>query len=422
MNTQAVTRVNLLFLILGLLLPIQSSTQSWAAQISNANEPLREIFFISPAVGWAMGEPSNSSTDYLRHTTDGGVNWFAQSIERTNLEIEAAYFLDENIGFVVGELEEGGTPGFLAQTIDGGQSWSIDEQNFPQKLLDVTFQGMNLGWLAGNNGYLAVSENGGQSWSTVATPTDRKLNGLDFFNEQQGLAVGDHGVIIRSSNGGQNWTQVVSGTEEDLLAVTFGDENNAWVVGDKGIILHSIDGGLSWVSQSSGTDRRLFDVDAYSPAVVRAVGKDGIVLRYEPVSSAWLFESSQTDRDIFAIDMVQDSLGWFSGQNGVIHILGEALISADQEVFSSLEGTAVFPNPLSGGVPLRLSLPTGGEFHFSLYDPSGRQILNQKIQALVGNTVTIELDEIELKAGVYWVQLRTEDNLRSYSGKLVVLP
>ncbi|MCB0617703.1 MAG: hypothetical protein KDC43_03295 [Saprospiraceae bacterium] len=386
-----------------IFLPIEASAQPWSPQDSHSDEKLRDVFFVDEQTGWAAGESDDSNADYLRKTVDQGVNWLVQEVGQDNLEIQAIHFLDSLTGFLVGELESGSTPGFLAVTTDGGDSWEVDETTFPQKLYGLVFIGSDLGWVAGNNGYIAHSSDGGSSWEVQSTPTDRKLNGIAFAHAQLGLAVGDHGRLLRTIDGGANWEQADSGTDEDLLAVSFGSDTHAWAVGDKGTVLATTDGGLNWESQQAKTDRRLFDVDAVSAEVAWLVGKDGIVRRTTDGGNEWVEEDSGTERDIFAVDMLSDSLGWHAGQHGNLFIYQPSTFVSVAVGLPASERITLSPNPVSMGGQVQLLASRSVEYQVWVHDALGRLLWSGRFANAA--SLVIPMAELPAAPGFLWVRV-----------------
>ena len=58
---------------------------------------LHSVYFINTNTGYSVGEGGT-----ILKTTNGGTNWFNQSLELTN-NLYSVYFINANIGYIVGK-------------------------------------------------------------------------------------------------------------------------------------------------------------------------------------------------------------------------------------------------------------------------------------------------------------------------------
>jgi len=110
--------------------------QTWGMQLEPA--VVREFFFLDELRGFAVG-----GTSVLK-TIDGGANWIdiSPGDERVK-ELRAAFFFDENRGWIIGlgyEETDGSNllqKSVLLETTDGGSSWTLREYSFDISRLDT---------------------------------------------------------------------------------------------------------------------------------------------------------------------------------------------------------------------------------------------------------------------------------------------
>lgn len=94
------------------ILKSEDEGQTW--QVCQSSNPdllaFRSLFFVSPMVGYAIGEGYHST---IEKTTDGGNTWFPLNTN-TSSALNAAWFFDDDNGFAFGER------GLMIETSTGG--------------------------------------------------------------------------------------------------------------------------------------------------------------------------------------------------------------------------------------------------------------------------------------------------------------
>ena len=79
-----------------LLLQFTTLAQSgWVQQTSGTTENLISVYFINENVGWAVGE-----NGIIINTTDGGANWNPQNSNTTD-DLYSVKFIDESVGWII---------------------------------------------------------------------------------------------------------------------------------------------------------------------------------------------------------------------------------------------------------------------------------------------------------------------------------
>ncbi len=100
-------------------------------------------------------------------------------------------------------------------------------------LNEVCFVNENIGYVIGENNTYMKTIDGGDTWSYISFPTNRTINGMYFIDANNGTAVGNYGTILKTTDGGQNWTTQISGTTFNLMKVQLTDLNNGaytWLI------------------------------------------------------------------------------------------------------------------------------------------------------------------------------------------------
>jgi photosystem II stability/assembly factor-like uncharacterized protein len=129
---------------------------SWSSRASGAGEHLYDICFPDDNVGWAVG-----SGRTLLKTTDGGVNWSAQTVPaETSPFLKGVCFADTLNGWVVG------LNGTVLHTSDGGGNWEIQDTGTLFGLRSVSFVSPSEGWTAGYGCTVLHTEDAGATWES----------------------------------------------------------------------------------------------------------------------------------------------------------------------------------------------------------------------------------------------------------------
>lgn len=113
--------------------------------------------------------------------------WELQNPLTPELNYRSAYFLNERIGYIVGDS------GVIVRTIDGGDNWIIDLNSTSEILNSTFFIDSLTGWICGYNGTILRTSNGGLNWEELNSDTNAILNSVYFDDYENGWIVGQHG-------------------------------------------------------------------------------------------------------------------------------------------------------------------------------------------------------------------------------------
>ena len=159
---------------------------NWEKYYTRTNEVLRSVYFVDQNYGWIVG--GNSGGDpIILNSTDGGNSWQYQE-SGINNNLYDCYFTDQQTGFAVGEL------GTILKTTDGGINWEANSiENCDIYAID--FVNPDVGWLIGKNyrstyGVILKTTDRGDNWTFQPISTNYDLNSLFFLDENNGWFVG----------------------------------------------------------------------------------------------------------------------------------------------------------------------------------------------------------------------------------------
>jgi len=151
---------------------------------------LRDVYFASPTVGYAVGGGFNDKWAVVAKTVDGGATWkviFASTDVDT---ASAVVFTDENNGLV--RLHDGR----VLITADGGQSWRGATGTAEAVL---KFADPQVGWSCALQAAPSCSftVDGGKSWTSQRFRFPAEIHGFSIPRRDRIYVVGEHGMIYR---------------------------------------------------------------------------------------------------------------------------------------------------------------------------------------------------------------------------------
>ncbi len=238
------------------ILKTTNSGLNWSENFSDENNAVRDMYFVSPTVGFAVGSfpPNNSSHAKIFKTTNAGISW--DSIQNTlRLASERTFFINENTGFISGTINNPFSLNRILRTTDGGISW-LDTLKYG--LTDIRFFDAKTGYILMSDTVLGRTSNAGANWtitkirnSTIDYYT--KLTQLCFINQTNAICIGTLGLNLRTTDNGNSWINYnYSFTSEELNDVEFKDYNTGLIMGWNHCYFKTINAGTNWTKFNLG--------------------------------------------------------------------------------------------------------------------------------------------------------------------------
>ena len=171
----------------GVLLHTTDGGQNWDPQTSPAVDDLRGIHMLDALHGWIVG-----SDGLVLYTSNGGTTWTPQlSVPGGEEdEFEAVFALDGNRAWTAGGQ------GRIYST-SNGQDWSPQTSGTNVALMDIFSTSTSEGWVCGAAGFLANTINGGVTWTVQDPPAVASFNSIYFVNSNLGFTVAGDGRIFK---------------------------------------------------------------------------------------------------------------------------------------------------------------------------------------------------------------------------------
>ena len=308
--------------IAGSIFITENDGNSWVQILSGSRstiwsgDDIYSVFFINENVGWALGqrESGGSSGEVILKTTNGGKIWETKFFLGNGglLSRGSVYFINEYFGWIV--CNGGG----LCRTMDGGENWIWVSSIYDCS--SVFFINQDTGWVAKEtyNIYddaIFKTTDGGITW---AGKSNKSSSSVFFSDINNGWAVGPGGNILKSTDGGEAWLTKTSGTTNDLNYVRFFDSNLGMCVGNAGTVLLSTDGGENWISQNVSTSEKLTAVEFTNSTTIWITGHNGTILNTTDLGNNWTNYEEVTSNDLTSLSFLNENTGWIGGENGTM--------------------------------------------------------------------------------------------------------
>ncbi len=329
----------------GDLLKTDDGGENWTSQNTETNANIYSLQFLTPQLGWAVGDIWPASSIYK--TTNGGSTW---SKFATSNVIKSIWMLDEQHGWAAGEsgllmkTENGSTwtneswftlgtiwasyflnantgwlgtaAGTIISTSNGGADWTISATPGNDGINDLYFADSKNGWACQNDGYFLRTRDGGNSWTQKNLGTNRDFYGMYFLNGKTGWAVGGgnaiEGFVYKTTDGGDTWVLKGKPANDALMDVYFIDANIGWIVGMSGLIFKTINGGDTWTPQTQDAGNVWFNGVYFQNANIGFVVGDGVILKTTNGGTNWtqVAVADGVVEEIFFVDQIH---GWAVG-------------------------------------------------------------------------------------------------------------
>ena len=175
-----------------------------------------DIFMVNTQTGYAV-----SGDGKIVKTTNGGDNWTLLQ-QNSSVYCRSVEFINTQKGFVGGFSWSGGATNILRRTTDGGATWTdLSSLLHPKArggICGLAVADNNTIYGGGNwyqdSGYIIKSVDGGNTWSFIdMSAYASSIIDLNFTSKDTGFATGkgvlpiESAVILYTTNGGASWSK-----------------------------------------------------------------------------------------------------------------------------------------------------------------------------------------------------------------------
>ncbi len=180
--------------------PLYKTTNAgvtWFSIAINASN-IYDIKFINENTGWASATAAGVGEVVIK-TTDGGANWSTVSTLGGSVSLTCIEFVNENAGWIGGNAYP---YALLRKTTNGGTNFAQQTHHSTNFIWDLFFLNENIGWAVGEPQLIQKTTNGGINWNMQTSPSAWWIWKVRFFDANIGWACGSQGKIFYTSNGG----------------------------------------------------------------------------------------------------------------------------------------------------------------------------------------------------------------------------
>lgn len=163
--------------------------------------------------------------------------WYYFDMIAFEYSLRNIYFIDENIGFLLGY-------GAVQKTTDGGITWQLLSPKLDY-FFDIDFPSEQIGYMCGWEGGIYKTIDQGKTWKTInatnkAFSIRQHYENISFINESLGAVCGYSGEVLLTQNGGETWQKIDTKTKENFHAIHFLQNDKILVGGDNGLLIEIV--------------------------------------------------------------------------------------------------------------------------------------------------------------------------------------
>ncbi len=389
-------------LVLITLLIFSISNAQWIAKTTGVNDFLMGVHFPSASVGFVVGISGT-----ILKSTDTGETW-NMVYSNTNDSFKSVYFINETVGFAVGNQ--------LLKTTNGGNSWDIANSNITD-IKKITFTTSQIGFLISSSG-LYKTIDGGNNWSLKSSIPCLSMS---FPTQNVGYIHGDSNSIFKTTDGGETWLLSTPSANPNNISIVstlfFTAEDKGYFAGYYyGAFTKTLDGGTNWDCIASdclndigvGIRSIYFPSNEVGYAVYQA---DNNVLKTNDGGETWASQNvdSVTLNDVY---FTSDNVGFLVGENGQIF---KTENGGSLGIQTSTQSTIkIYPNPTTTNLNIEVESNFMFPLHFELNTILGQNLIDN---SLFSNSNTIDLTIYS--KGVYVYKLLNSNNDIVKIGKII---
>lgn len=286
------------------MVSVSFTGSQWVQQSSGTSSILTNVFFVDANTGTAIGLSGT-----VRKTTNGGINWFPQTVISNHLY--GIYFLNSDTGFLNGD-------GVFYKTTNGGTNWFLP--GGPVQLLrGVYFTDAQTGYMCSTGGIINKTTNGGSVWVELVSGTTQNLNTIKFLDASTGFVTGYTGTVLKTTDAGSSWQVLSTGITDLLFGLAIIDANIIYAGGEGGKIIKTTDGGTTWVNQTSGITGRVTNLSFLNANTGTGSAHGNFIIRTTNGGAEWISQpTGLTGQDFYGVYFPNVQTGFVVGSNGII--------------------------------------------------------------------------------------------------------
>jgi len=394
-----------------IFIPFDLIAQTWFQLNSNTSENLKAVHFVDENIGFIVG-----NNGVILKTIDGGTVW-NDVYNSSSISFLSVFALDENTIFA-------GSENGLYKSINGGETW--DNLFYGQYITDIYFANDQLGWYFSEHDSYCIHEqtqdqmylinnryqktdDGGATWSLFKKMVTNL--GVQFTSSNVGYISGRQlvccggdcawaGITLfqNTSDGGNTWADIpfIENIYHPGPVFTFVNDTLGYFLSN-GVLYKTTDGCSNFETINNSL---LYTIN---PLVIfNFINEDeGYIIYNKTIRKStdqgisWILDYHATE--YFSDAFFIGSVGYAIGRNGLI--LKKMLLTSEEEYQTIDEKCNIYPNPTSSHLIIDTELT----------------LIEISISTLSGKTISTfsknlnSLNVIDLQSGIYFLRIITDD-------------
>jgi photosystem II stability/assembly factor-like uncharacterized protein len=383
---------------------------NWFAQVDSLSSiNLADVYFLNKDLGWVVGTGYSQSWGAIIYkTTDGGDHWKFKYILQDSY-LNKVHFLNENIGFAIGNN------GVLMKTIDGGETWNLINVGTQSTLYDLVFVNSTNGWIIGSNSTIIKTTDGGKNWTTNSFGHGDWNKGF-FLNDKIGYA-GWSGTY-KTIDGGNSWNFAFN-LPRNSNSIWFFDENTGiscgggWydpIVKYYAPIYKTYDAGKTWVKKTDSLTYSLHDLFFIDKKNGWAVGALGRVCFTTNGGETWNEQKTLTTEQLKSVFFTDSNTGWAVCQDKILKTNNGGLTSIDNYrngiIPNGYSLSQNYPNPFNSNSRIKFEIIRSSQVKLTVYDIHGREVGVLVDKELAPGSYEAIFNAENLPNGIYYYRIQ----------------
>lgn len=279
---------------------------------TGTTQTIYDIDFASPSTGFAVGGEKFVSNVILK-TIDGGQSWILdESVEGQSLL--GIDMLSDSVAFATGR------GGQVLRTLDGGLFWDAFQHNSYAEFTDISAFDIDKAVVVGSRndtGVLMMSQS--EWWIFDWEQQEEVMYKTLFVNEYKGWAMGN-GFLKKTTNGGATW-HYSEAKNDRFISIDFPTQDVGFVCGFQGSIWRTIDGGNSWHEIEKNNKvfakrTHFLDIDFWDENLGMVVGHDGAIYYTDNGGDDWQKVKMNSSSVLRAVAFADESTIIVAGNGG----------------------------------------------------------------------------------------------------------
>jgi photosystem II stability/assembly factor-like uncharacterized protein len=381
--------------LISMLAITEINAQSWVEQVSGTYSQLTSVYFLDSEIGYVVG-----SEGTVLKTINGGSNWIPQ-YSGTTKSLESVFFVNVNDGFIVGEL------GTFLKTTDGGTTWDKLNADSTIDLYSVFFTDQFNGFVAGYSSMLLTTNNGGATWNSTFPGTGYNFYSIFFANQSVGYLLGfrtlsPHYILFKTIDGGSTWS--IASYCTGLSSMYFINSEKGFATSESNIE-NTTDGGLSWQSVYY-IYASLMSINFQDENIGYSVGGNGMIVKSSNGGRTWGTQNSGTNLTLQSVFFPEQDTGYVVGDGGTIlkTVNGGGIVGMN-ESFKDKTLLTLSPNPVQDMLTVNIPyLLLPGQI--TIFNSYGQVMINTKV---FDNRTIFNMQNIP--NGVYYVKYQNKNDI-----------